>query len=301
MTTAISNSESHLLSICVDMSLWRIATFLYSMFTILARWRQLQSFLRISQRSLRYSPLTDVPLFSVAIFNIHVDDTNDSNGKRLLRLLQSSQCIQHVRGPTHTGGHILDLIVTRDDEPVSDMVVGEFISDHTLVTFNIPIAKKLLEHIIKLPKRHSRPHLSSPPHPNLEPFRKLSITSYTELQIAPYPHHPLWLPYHSYLPHTSLINSQRFISINKPTHLPPQHFLCHLHLFLLSFTPVTILEIDNLLSQSSDSYCDLEPVPTTVLKKMSNAMSSTILSILNLSITTGTFPSTLKSSIISPL
>ena len=27
------------------------------------------------------------------------------------------------------------------------------------------------------------------------------------LQIAAYPHHPLWLPYHSYLPHTSLIKS----------------------------------------------------------------------------------------------
>ena len=67
------------------------------------------------------------------------------------------------------------------------------------------------------------------------------------------------------------------------------------------FTPATLLENDNLLSQSSDSYCDLDPVPTTVLKKISNAISPTILSIVNLSKTTGTFPSTLKSSIISPL
>ena len=68
-----------------------------------------------------------------------------------------------------------------------------------------------------------------------------------------------------------------------------------------SFTPATLLEIDNLLSQSSDSYCDFDPVLTTVLKKISNAISPTNLSIVNLSITTGTFPSTLKSSIISPL
>ena len=68
---------------------------------------------------------------------------------------------------------------------------------------------------------------------------------------------------------------------------------------LHSFTPATLLEIDNLLSQSSDSYCDLDPVSTTVLKKISNAISPTILSIVNLSITTSTFPSTLKSSIIS--
>ena len=67
---------------------------------------------------------------------------------------------------------------------------------------------------------------------------------------------------------------------------------------LHSFTTATLLEIDNLLSQSSDSYCDLDPVPTIVLKKISNAISPTILSIVNLSIT---LPSTVKSSIISPL
>ena len=67
------------------------------------------------------------------------------------------------------------------------------------------------------------------------------------------------------------------------------------------FTPATLLEIDNLLSQSYDSYCDLDPVPTTVRKKISNAISPTILSIVNLSKTTVSFPFTLKSSIISPL
>ena len=123
------------------------------------------------------------------------------------------------------------------------------------------------------------------------------------MQIAPYPHHSLRLPYHSYLPHTSLIKSQSFISTYKPTHtFTPAHSLSPspppvLH----SFTPATLLEIGNLLSQSSDSYCDLDPVPTTVLKKISNAISPSILLIVNLSITNGTFPSTLKSSIISPL
>ena len=33
------------------------------------------------------------PIVLCGDFNIHVDDTSDSNGKRLLRLLQSSQCI----------------------------------------------------------------------------------------------------------------------------------------------------------------------------------------------------------------
>ena len=46
---------------------------------------------------------------------------------------------------------------------------------------------------------------------------------------------------------------------------------------------------------------NLDPVPTNVLKKLSNALSPTIFSIIYLFITTGTFPSTLKSSIISLL
>ena len=68
---------------------------------------------------------------------------------------------------------------------------------------------------------------------------KLSITSYTELQIAPYPHHHLWLPYHSYLPHIWLIKSRSFISTYKPTNLSPQLFLCHLH--LLHYSTLSLL------------------------------------------------------------
>ena len=74
------------------------------------------------------------------------------------------------------------------------------------------------------PKRHSTPHLSSPPHPNLEFCGKLSITSCIELQIASYPYHLLWLPYHSYMTQTSLIKSQSYISTYKPTSPPPSSF-----------------------------------------------------------------------------
>ena len=50
-----------------------------------------------------------------------------------------------------------------------------------------------------------------------------------------------------------------------PAHSLPPSLPSLLH----SFTPATLLEIDNLLSQSSDSYCDLDPVPTTEPKKIS--------------------------------
>ena len=73
------------------------------------------------------------------------------------------------------------------------------------------------------------PPLSSPPHLNLELFGKLSIKSYTELQTAPYPHNPLSLPYHSYLPHTSLINL-------KATFQPTNQLLFHASSFSATFT-----------------------------------------------------------------
>ena len=68
-----------------------------------------------------------------------------------------------------------------------------------------------------------------------------------------------------------------------------------------------LLEIDILLSQSSDSYCSYHHTKENFQRNISNypLFPPTILSnygkIVNLSITTGTFPSTLKSSIISPL
>ena len=70
----------------------------------------------------------------------------------------------------------------------------------------------------------------------------------------------------------------------KPKPLPLQLLLCHLH---PSFTPLVhpanLLEINNLLSQLSDSYCDLDSVLTTVLKKISNAIFPTMLLIIILS------------------
>ena len=68
---------------------------------------------------------------------------------------------------------------------------------------------------------------------NLELFGKPSITFYTELQIAPYSHHPFWLPYHSYLPHTSLIKLKASF---QPTNQP----LFHPSSFSPTFSPSSI-------------------------------------------------------------
>ena len=70
---------------------------------------------------------------------------------------------------------------------------------------------------------------------------------------------------------------------------------------LLSFEPVTVEEIEKLLSHSPDKQCDLDPLPTFLLKKCSQVLSPTIATIINLSMSTGTFPDSFKHSILTPL
>ena len=159
-----------------------------------------------------------------------------------------------------------------------------YIASHSIFYLKLLRASTNRYHkFIAAAKKSLTPHLSSPPHPNRELFGKPSITSYTELQIALYPHHPLLLLYHSYMPNTYLINLKASFQPTNQHPLSPQLILPNL---LPSSTPLfhsyRLFEIVNLLSQSSDSYSDLDPVPTTVLKKISNAISATILSIVNL-------------------
>ena len=68
----------------------------------------------------------------------------------------------------------------------------------------------------------------------------------------------LWLPYHSYLPHTSLIKSQSFISTCKPTSHPPQLILSHLHPLLYSTLPL-------LSPYSKSTICSLNHLIHTVI------------------------------------
>ena len=69
--------------------------------------------------------------------NIHVDDQNNSNATRFLDLLASFDCDQHVHDPTHTGGRTLDHVITRRDEPISDLLIDPpgIISDHSFITW----------------------------------------------------------------------------------------------------------------------------------------------------------------------
>ena len=76
-------------------------------------------------------------------FNIHMDIKNDESSKKLCAVLNTFGLKQHVDLPTHAGGHILDLVISRDSTPLVESIsVEEGISDHHSVFVDISIAMK---------------------------------------------------------------------------------------------------------------------------------------------------------------
>ena len=86
-------------------------------------------------------------LIIVGDFNIHVDDVDNIHAKRLKSLLDNFNLHQHVVGPTHVGGHTLDLVITpQDSQAVSETRVKDFmISDHYNVVSKVNIVRPKTE------------------------------------------------------------------------------------------------------------------------------------------------------------
>ena len=72
-------------------------------------------------------------------FNIHVDNRRNSASRQFRDLIEDAGLKQHVRSPTHTGGHTLDLVLTYSNESfLSNLIVRRFyLGDHKPVEFNL--------------------------------------------------------------------------------------------------------------------------------------------------------------------
>jgi len=87
----------------------------------------------------------------VGDLNFHLDNPSNTETAKLNGMLQSFGMRQHVNEPTHTAGHTLDVVITRDtDDTVTDIVVsdpgfpdcsGNTSRDHYAVQFNASAAK----------------------------------------------------------------------------------------------------------------------------------------------------------------
>jgi len=93
--------------------------------------------------------------------------------------------------------------------------------------------------------------------------------------------------------HTSLLMNHISTSSHFPPPFTPPNFS--------SFTCVTTDEVYKLPSQSSDTDCDLDPIPTSLLKQCSQTLLPlSLTSSICLSLYTGIFPDQFKNCSIHP-
>ena len=74
--------------------------------------------------------------------NVHVEDATNNNTVKLTDILDSFACTQHVPLiPTHRDGDTLDLIITKSEQTLHDVVVDppNVISDHSLISWRLPL------------------------------------------------------------------------------------------------------------------------------------------------------------------
>ena len=68
-------------------------------------------------------------------------DTDCIDQRKFLNLLDTSNLAQNVNKSTHLHGHILDLVLSPSDSSfVSNVTVGEMVSDHALVKCHLDFA-----------------------------------------------------------------------------------------------------------------------------------------------------------------
>ncbi len=85
------------------------------------------------------------------------------------------------------------------------------------------------------------------------------------------------------------------------TMIPVSLSLTHLPtLFFSIITLPTISEIVGLINTSKSSTCELDPLPTPLVKACLPALSSLITKIVHASLVSGSVPSSFKSAIITP-
>ena len=83
-------------------------------------------------------------------------------------------------------------------------------------------------------------------------------------------------------------------SVDSATAAPTLHKLSQ-------FTPVSDREVEKLILRAPVKSCDLDPIPTRLLKSCIDSLLPPITKLINLSLSSGTFPPALKFAHVTPL
>ncbi len=73
-------------------------------------------------------------------FNVHLDSQDDHYSAAFSSILEAFDLKQHISSPTHSSGHILDLLITRDKTLMIDFGVSEqSLSDDSAIFCKLPV------------------------------------------------------------------------------------------------------------------------------------------------------------------
>ena len=79
--------------------------------------------------------------FILGDFNLHIDNPSDTYGSAFTTLLETFDLSQHISEPTHSSGHVLDLLITKSSSIVSDCVLTDpGLSDHLAFLCKLPVS-----------------------------------------------------------------------------------------------------------------------------------------------------------------
>ena len=85
----------------------------------------------------------------------------DSNAKELSALLDTFGLFQHVKGPTHTRGHTLDLVISKGVNISSVDVKDLALSDHFCVFFDLQIIPNVQFTSVSVKRRYINENTSA--------------------------------------------------------------------------------------------------------------------------------------------
>jgi exonuclease III len=87
-----------------------------------------------------YNAFQDEIIFT-GDFNFHMNKIDDGKTKRFQSILDMFDLVQHVSSATHKEGNILDLVITRKNSLINKISVGDLLSDHSCIMFNLQLTE----------------------------------------------------------------------------------------------------------------------------------------------------------------
>nr|XP_054772842.1 uncharacterized protein LOC129280870 [Lytechinus pictus] len=225
-------------------------------------------------------------------FNLHIDVSTTANVLQFLNILDAGNLCNHVNHPTESSGHTLDLIISRnsDDLVLPPSIDSSLPSDHRAVLCGLTICRPSPVKRIAL-LRNYRDTVIQEFQEDLKKSRLLTKSTCMKEPLACDELADLYnTEMRRLLDQHAPLEEKEFIL------RPKTPWSSHLN----EFEMVSEDEIMKFVKRSSNAYCELDPVPTSLLKNITDCLAPVLAQIVNTSLESGVVPTSMKQAIVKP-